>query len=184
MPSLIVLNGPPACGKSTMARRYADEHPLTLNLDIDRLRDLIGGWERDPQSAGRLARAAALAAARAHLEAGHDVVVPQYLGRVEFLEQLASLAAAVGAGFREIVLWDTKENALRRFAERSRAVADPAHAAAQRLLDRSGGAAELAAMHDRLAVLVAARPVTVVSSVAGEPDLTYRRLVEALASDD
>ncbi|WP_410647284.1 hypothetical protein [Amycolatopsis sp. cmx-4-54] len=35
MPRLSVLNGPPACGKSTLARRYAEEHPLTLNLDVD-----------------------------------------------------------------------------------------------------------------------------------------------------
>ncbi len=31
MPRLIALNGPPACGKSTLARLYAEDHPLTLN---------------------------------------------------------------------------------------------------------------------------------------------------------
>ena len=35
---LIVINGPPECGKSMLARRYTDEHPLALNLDIDVLR--------------------------------------------------------------------------------------------------------------------------------------------------
>jgi hypothetical protein len=70
-----------------LAHRYVEEHPLTLNLDIDRIRDLIGGWRDDPSAAGLLARAVALSAARTHLAAGQDVVIPQFLGRAEFLEQ-------------------------------------------------------------------------------------------------
>lgn len=46
MPQLILLNGPPAVGKSTLAARYADDHPGTLNLDIDLLHPLIGGQRR------------------------------------------------------------------------------------------------------------------------------------------
>ena len=33
MPRLIVLNGSPGIGKSTLARRYVEEHPLTLCLE-------------------------------------------------------------------------------------------------------------------------------------------------------
>jgi predicted kinase len=66
-------------GKSTIAQRYVDAHPGALNLDIDRVRRMIGGWRDDPSSAGRAARALALAAAETHLATGHDVVVPQYL---------------------------------------------------------------------------------------------------------
>jgi cytidylate kinase len=32
VPRLIVINGPPGCGKSTLAQMYADEHSLTLML--------------------------------------------------------------------------------------------------------------------------------------------------------
>jgi predicted kinase len=80
VPRLILLNGPPGCGKSTLARRYVEDHPLALNLDIDRIRDLLGRWPDHPHQAGLAARAIALAAARAHLRAGHDVMIPQYVG--------------------------------------------------------------------------------------------------------
>jgi len=99
---------------------YAQDHPLALNLDIDRLRGLIGRWQENPGAAGLLARAAAIAAARVHLAAGHDVVIPQFVGRLEFLLQLEGVAVEAGAAFSEIVLLDSKENILLRFAERSR----------------------------------------------------------------
>jgi hypothetical protein len=101
---------------------YANDHPLALNLDIGRIRALIGRSRDDPQNAALLARAIALAAARAHLAAGHDVVIPQIgAGRPAFLEQAEQVAAQAGASFHEIVLLDSKENAVRRFTERTRA---------------------------------------------------------------
>jgi predicted kinase len=44
MRSLILLNGPPSSGKSTLARRWVLGHPLALNLDIDVVRGLLGAW--------------------------------------------------------------------------------------------------------------------------------------------
>ncbi|MGI8702372.1 MAG: hypothetical protein ACR2JU_14445 [Nocardioidaceae bacterium] len=40
MSRLIHLNGPSRVGKSTLARRYVDEHPGTLALDLDVLAGL------------------------------------------------------------------------------------------------------------------------------------------------
>jgi predicted kinase len=176
---LILLNGPPACGKSTLAQRYVDEHPLVLNLDIDRIRSMIGQWQDD--AAARLARSIALAAARVHLAAGHDVVVPQFLARPEFIEALEALAGDVSADFHEIVLMLSKPAAVRRFTQRSAAAADPAHLAAQQLLDSSGGLAELEAMHDRLSDLLTHRPhARVISIEASTPDRCYADLLAAL----
>lgn len=181
MPRLILLNGPPGSGKSTLASRYAEEHPLCLNLDIDRLRGMLGGWWDDPTAAGLHARRLAIAMAREQLSQGHDVVIPQYLGRIEFVLQLERLADEVGARFHECVLLLDKAAALRRFAERSAAGELPAHLEAQRLLDRFGGADELAAMHDRLVALVAARPATLpVPAYDGDPDRSYQELRAAL----
>jgi chloramphenicol 3-O-phosphotransferase len=41
---LVLLNGAPSTGKSTLARLYAERHPLTLALDLDLLRAMLGGW--------------------------------------------------------------------------------------------------------------------------------------------
>ena len=182
MPRLILLNGPPACGKSTLARRYVEDHPLALNLDVDRVRSLLGRWRDEPHAAGLLAREIALAAARVHLAAGHDVVVPQYLGRMTFIEQLDGLARATGAAFHEVVLLDSAENTLRRFAERARAAAEPGPGGDWALVEHGGRFDDdLSATHDRLLAVLAARPgARVVQVQDGAVDRTYRAVLRAL----
>jgi len=153
---LILLNGPPGSGKSTLAQRYVDDRPLALNLDIDRVRALLGQWPDHAQEAGLAARALTLAMARTHLDSGHDVVIPQYLGYVDFIEQLEQLAGDARVRFHEVVLLDSKPNMLRRFAERTLA-ARPEHVEADAQL-RGGGEAALAEMYDRLIQLIDQRP--------------------------
>jgi len=161
---------------------YVNDHPLALNLDIDRVRSLLGQWQDHPQESGLLARAVALAAARTHLTSGYDVVIPQYLGRAQFLEQAERLAVETGARFDEIVLLDSKENSLHWFSERSRAAADPAHVEAQEMLDRGGGREELSQMYERLLTVVASRPsAKIVQAQGGQVVATYRVFVNNLS---
>lgn len=118
MAILVALNGPPGIGKTTLANRYAAEHPLALALDLDLVRGQIGTDLDQPDAAWFAARDLVAAMARTHLSAGHDVVVSQYLGRPEFLDRLAAVAVDVGVPFVEAVLMDHRAAALERFAVR------------------------------------------------------------------
>jgi predicted kinase len=179
MARLILLNGPPAVGKSTLARLYGEDHPLTLVLDIDQVRRMLGSWRADPARAGRLARSVALTAARTHLESGYDVVVPQLVLRVEFIRELAGAAAESGARFSEAFVLDTAANIVQRFAERTRLAADPTHTDASETL--ADGDAGLRDYVDRFTALVPLRPDAVtIDCVSGDVEATYRRLLGAL----
>lgn len=174
----MLINGAPGSGKSTLARRYADAHPLTLALDIDVVRVMLGGWLDQPTEAGLIARAVAVEMARVQLRAGRDVVVPQFLGRVEFIIELEQLCQQVGAEFIELALLSSPQDAIDRFVQRSSRPETPAHRDAAALRERSGGVGELPAMYGRLLEVVARRPGTrTVMTVAGEVDRAYRDLV-------
>lgn len=182
MPRLILLNGPPGSGKSTLAGRYADDHPLALNLDIDRIRGMLGRWRETPGEAGLAARAITLAAAQTHLAAGHDVVIPQLVAEPSFLAQLDGLGERVGVSFVELVLLDSKENTRLRFLRRNVESSDPTHQEAAELLAESGGLDQLDAYYDKLVALVAARPqARVVATRYGEVERAY---ADALAEID
>jgi predicted kinase len=178
VPSLIVLNGPPGIGKSELARRYVGDHPLALNLDIDVVRELLGQWAQYREQAGLLVRQLALGMARAHLLAGFDVVIPQYLGRLRFLEELDALAGELGIVLREFVLLDTRENSLSRWATRQALdpTAGPSTEAADLRNEELTGE-----LYDRLLSVLQARPaVVVIRSEEGRPAAAYQALLDGL----
>lgn len=105
MPRLIHLNGPSRVGKSTLARRYGDEHPGTLVLDIDVIAGLIGGWRDDFFSVLRVARGHGRALAlRHHLSQGHDVVLPQLVTSHDRDLGFDDIARQAEADYIEVVL--------------------------------------------------------------------------------
>lgn len=178
---LILLNGAPGLGKSTLARLWADRHPMTLCCDVDVLRSLVGGWQGDRAQAGRLARAFAVAGMRAHLDGGSSVIVPQYLGRIEWVLELEGLARSTGVPFVEVVLVAEENEAVRRFQARSLQPETPEQAAAAEGVGGPDREAELRAMGARLRSVIAARPATIeVPCVEGEIEVTYRLLRRAI----
>lgn len=176
---MLVVNGPPAVGKSTIARRLRDDRPLSLLVDCDDLWPLIGGWEQHDNSQ-ELAVAAGLAMARVHLEAGYDVVAPQLAVDLDFFEAVDALARETAATCHEIVLTGDPVRVAaqfrRRRAERTTA-GEPdvsANIADDRLDEVIGSVTEA------LAALAVARPRTLVVPTDGGVDATYLRVVNAL----
>ena len=180
MARLILLNGPPGSGKSTLAQAYVDDHPLALNLDIDLVRRLLGQWQEHQEASGLLAREMALAMAREHLRAGHDVVIPQYVARLHFIEQVEELAVECNAEFHEIVLLGNRDASLRRVVRRSEEAAVPAHVEAQDLVDRNGGLPGLEQMYDRLLLVIDSRPrARILETVDGQIARAYSELLRS-----
>lgn len=180
VPRLIHLNGPPGIGKSVLAQLWADDHPGVLNLDIDRLRVLVGGWRERFAETGEIVRPLALGMAGAHLRGGRDVVMPQFLGRLSEIERFEAVAHDSGAAFCQIVLMDTKEHALERFYRRDNGAADW-HQHVHEVVERGGGQAFLARMYDQLTAVLAARPqAIVIPSAAGATGQAYQALTAAL----
>ncbi len=182
MALLVLLNGPPASGKSTVARRLVAKRPLALDLDVDLVRGQLGRWLDDSMAAGRAARALALAMARTHLSAGHDVFVPQFVARPGFAEELAATAAECGAAFVSVALMIDRDTARSSFAARSRRPTEVTHRDAAALVEHSSTPDPIGAMFDRWCeYLDGEQDVERIDAVRGEIDATVCAVEQVLA---
>lgn len=171
MPRLIHLNGPTGVGKSTIAARYATDHPGTLDLDADEIVRLVGGWREDFYRAVDLVRPLALAMAATHLASGNDVVMPQLIMRGSERDKFAAAAASAGAHYLEFVLLAAPETAIDRYRRREHHI--------DHVVEALGGDQVVRDSHDRLTAYLT--PATTVLDATGDPDRTYTALKAALA---
>jgi len=180
MPRLIHLNGPSRVGKSTLARRYADEHPGTLALDLDVLAGLIGGWKENFSAALELARGHGRGLATRHLRSGYDVILPQLVTIHDRDPDPAfeEAACTAGATYIQVALMvDNREHLQRLHGKRpttevevrvQTALVNPG----SDLVDRIRG---------HLNEYLAKRPQTIRLDTTGlGEDATYQRLLKAL----
>ena len=176
MARLIHLNGPSRVGKSTLAHRYAGNHPGTLCLEVDALIGQVDGWREDFSAAFLVACTRGLALAKSHLHDGQDVVVPQLVTIYDQGNPFEAAAADVGARFVEVALLADIDEHTRRLREKEPASDVEAwiqsSLEAGDLVDRIRG---------HLAEYLRGRPDTILLDTTGlTVDQTYVRLMNLL----
>ena len=176
MARLIHLNGPSRVGKSTLARRYADDHPGTLCLDIDVLVGQVDGWREDFSAAFLAATVRGLALAKSQLRDGQDVVVPQLVTIFDQGNPFEAAAAEAGARFIEVALLADIDEHTRRLAGKK--PASDVEASIQSRLE-TGDLMEKIRGH--LAEYLRGRPDTIQLDTTGLTiDQAYARLMSLL----
>lgn len=176
MARLIHLNGPSRVGKSTLARRYADDHPGTLCLDVDVLVGQADGWREDFSAAFLAATTYGVALAKSHLHGGQDVVVPQLVTIFDQGNPFEAAAAEAGARFIEVALLAGIDEHTRRLREKK-----PASDVEARIQSGLETGDLMEKIRGHLAEYLHGRPDTIQLDTTGlTVDQTYVRLVNLL----
>ncbi len=180
-PKLIILNGALASGKTSLAVKYAEGHPLTLKLDIDELRGRISHFREEKEISGTLSKKMAGEMARIHLQAGYDVIVSQIFTQRDPLENLETIANECGAHFYEILLSISKENSIKRFITRGKLEGYKDGFRPGGLVTLGGKEKKLEQMYHDMMTLVSQRSnVKILTSLEGDIEGTYQQLLECI----
>jgi predicted kinase len=116
---LIILNGCPAVGKSTVSQKLHDDIPMSLLVNIDDWRRLMSGWRENREQSRKFAYAYSLAAIDSYLQTGNSVIVDKaLLDDDSVLDALHSVGEKYGAEVYEIMLTADKETTAKRAADR------------------------------------------------------------------
>lgn len=173
-PKCILVNGFAGSGKSTVARMYADEHPMALIIEGDELVVNIGHWLDNEEQARHHVDELIGAMLGAHLSAGADVVLPYLVEKPESAAMFQQIAEECGAVFVEIVLLDEREIAIGRLMARG----TWGERGVPPVTQTDGPAID--ALYDLMIAALNQRPDSiVVRPEMGSPDRTYREVLAA-----
>ncbi|KKQ41965.1 MAG: hypothetical protein US60_C0026G0004 [Microgenomates group bacterium GW2011_GWC1_37_8] len=174
-PKLIILNGFAGSGKTTIAKRYIDAHPLAINIEGDEIIAMIGKWKTNYKKARVCVYEHTKIIIATHLKLRYDVVVPYLLVDASHAEVFEKIAAENSSNFYEILLYTEKEEAIKRLMERGtwgeKDLPDLTEKDIPKITD----------LFDRLVKATAKRPNTITLKVRKDDiDGTYRDFKEII----
>jgi hypothetical protein len=169
-------------GKTTLAERYAEKHPMTLNLDIDNIWVMMSGWDKPGSDSNHLKFKYAYTIADMHLAEGYDVIVPQLMESNERYRAFERIARANNAALKEVVLLSNCDDAIERCKARARAQGHPEGFRPGGVLDTGGREKMLKSMFDNVVATVGQRPnMQYIEPVEHDIHGTYQKLLTAIS---
>lgn len=172
-PKLILLIGPVGIGKSTIAKRYIDDHPLAMDATGDSIIVLLGQWLKNEDKARELLFDLLKSLVATHLSNGYDVVWPSV--DAEHADVIEKIASEHNAKFVEVALLTSKEEAVQRLMERGTWGEEGAPPITEKDIVLIGN------MYDKMIVNLKKRPSIIqITSVKGNIDDTYRQFIKAI----
>ncbi|HEX6416690.1 MAG TPA: AAA family ATPase [Candidatus Saccharimonadales bacterium] len=172
---VILLNGFAGAGKTTIAKRYIDQHPLSVVIEGDELIVNIGNWVAQEDEARQLVFELTKAMLRTCLESGHDVVLPYLVTDADHAEEFKQIAEALNADFYEFILHTDREDTIARLLKRGTwgeagqpPISDKDMPAIEELADKMEAALKLR------------QEVIALDIKESDPDATYSQLLNSL----
>ncbi|MEH0108115.1 AAA family ATPase [Tersicoccus sp. MR15.9] len=151
MPTLLLLNGPPGVGKSTVADALVRSRPGWVAVSVDEVKHALPTWPAEPIRSGLAARDTAASRVAELLDRGQDVVVDQYLARQDFVIVLERVARDADARFLEVVLTVDEATVAQRLGRRRRRPTRAEQVENDRFVNPGDAAALLASLAARRA---------------------------------
>lgn len=175
MPKLILLEGFASSGKTTIAERYVNEHPLTMNLEGDKLIVMFGQWLDHEPEARKLTLALTKAIITTCLESNTDVIVPYLPTHPEHTKDFEHIAQRASASFFEVILEVERQDAIDRLVKRG----SWGEEGTAPLTDADLPVIE--DLHNTMAAVLAERHNAIrIACVEDDHDATYQKFLEAV----
>ncbi|MBU0750198.1 ATP-binding protein [Patescibacteria group bacterium] len=115
---LIILNGPPGVGKSTIASRLHQELTSSVLINIDELRRTISNYREHREESSRRSYELTADAVVEGFQSGHDVIIDKAISYTDTLDNLVEIGRRHAADVYEVLLFADKDVVERRAANR------------------------------------------------------------------
>jgi predicted kinase len=117
-PKLILLYGFASSGKTTISKKYLEQHPLSLSIEGDQIISMMGCWREHEAEAREIVFEHTKEMAQLHLRKGHDVLLPYLLTNPEHASIFETIADEMAIDFYEVYIKIERDEAIKRLLSR------------------------------------------------------------------